>query len=211
MARRDMRSRTRASGAGGSVRRGGPTWPCPGGHFSSKISADGRESKPGTLSPRVSGVGVCRGSFSGGLGAVDALGAEPSAGAGEAFADGGWEPPSREVFVFSDIQGDPGALIRSLVMSGAVEKTGPLDEDLELTARGTAGVLVFCGDLLGRGPSNVRVLGSSARCGRPARASRDRGERGAAGHAGGLGGGERRSATRPSPGAGWSAAHDVDP
>ena len=76
----------------------------------------------------------------------------------EAFADGGWEPPSREVFVFSDIQGDPGALIRSLVMSGAVEKTGPLDEDLELTARGTAGVLVFCGDLLGRGPSNVRVL-----------------------------------------------------
>lgn len=70
----------------------------------------------------------------------------------------GFEPPSHEVFVVGDTQGDPGALLRSLVLSGGVAKTGPEDLDLELTARGAAGHFVMLGDLLGRGPSNVRTL-----------------------------------------------------
>jgi hypothetical protein len=67
-------------------------------------------------------------------------------------------PPEREVFVFCDAQGDPGATLRSFVLSGAVAKIGPDDEDIELSPRGERGVFVFLGDMLGRGQSSLRVL-----------------------------------------------------
>ncbi len=67
-------------------------------------------------------------------------------------------PPPREVFVFGDAQGDPGAALRSLVLCGGVAKVGPDDCDLELSPRGERGIFLFLGDMLGRGQSSLRVL-----------------------------------------------------
>lgn len=67
--------------------------------------------------------------------------------------------PLRDHHVIQDVHGDAGALLRSLVASGAVAKTGPDDADLELTPDGARSVIVIGGDMFGTGPSNLRVLG----------------------------------------------------
>lgn len=67
--------------------------------------------------------------------------------------------PARTHYVIHDVHGDAGALLRSLVASGGVAKTGPYDADLELTPAGRDAVFVMGGDMLGTGPSNLRVLG----------------------------------------------------
>jgi len=67
--------------------------------------------------------------------------------------------PLRDHHVVQDIHGDAGALLRSLVASGAVAKIGPDDADLEITPEGRDAVFVIGGDMFGTGPSNLRVLG----------------------------------------------------
>ncbi|MGD8861204.1 MAG: metallophosphoesterase family protein [Myxococcales bacterium] len=69
-----------------------------------------------------------------------------------------WVWPARRHFFLSDIHADADALQRSLVASGAVEKTGPGDHDFQLTEQGRAGVFVVAGDCFDKGPSNLRLL-----------------------------------------------------
>ncbi len=69
-----------------------------------------------------------------------------------------WVMPSRRHVFVSDPQADGGALLRSLVASGAIEKTGPDDSDFEFTEHGSDAVFVIAGNVFGRGPSSLRVL-----------------------------------------------------
>lgn len=74
------------------------------------------------------------------------------------FTSASFVPPPREVFILGDAQGDPGAILRSLVLCGGVAKLGPEDNELELAPRGERGIFLFLGDMLGRGQSSLRVL-----------------------------------------------------
>ena len=49
-------------------------------------------------------------------------------------------------------------MISSLVASGCVKKTGPMDGDLRLTKAGKGSIIVINGDCFDKGPSNLRLL-----------------------------------------------------
>ena len=69
-----------------------------------------------------------------------------------------WSWPKKEIAVFSDIHADADAFLSSLVATGHVKKTGPMDEDMELTSSGKKVRFIICGDCFDKGPSNLRLL-----------------------------------------------------
>lgn len=74
------------------------------------------------------------------------------------FKEPDWRWPNKEIAVFTDLHADADALISSLIASGHVKKTGPMDEDLSLTSSGKRVKFVICGDCFDKGPSNLRLL-----------------------------------------------------
>jgi hypothetical protein len=69
-----------------------------------------------------------------------------------------WVWPDRPVFFLCDIHADADALLRSLVASGGIVKTGAADGDFELTPVGREALFVIGGDCFDKGPSNLRLL-----------------------------------------------------
>jgi hypothetical protein len=69
-----------------------------------------------------------------------------------------WIWPERTIFFLCDIHADTDAFFTSLVASGGIEKTGPGDENFELTDEGRAGVFVIGGDCFDKGPENLRLI-----------------------------------------------------
>jgi hypothetical protein len=69
-----------------------------------------------------------------------------------------WVWPTRRTCFLTDIHADADALFTSLVASGGVVRTGPGDDDFELTAIGRETCYVFGGDCMDKGPSNLRLL-----------------------------------------------------
>jgi len=66
--------------------------------------------------------------------------------------------PDRTIYFLCDMHADADAFFRSLVASGAIEKTGPEDADFKLTDDARRGTFVIGGDCLDKGPSNLRLL-----------------------------------------------------
>jgi hypothetical protein len=73
-------------------------------------------------------------------------------------ADKAWVLPSRLLLFFCDIHADTDAFLLSLEASGGVQRTGPGDRDLELTARGRRALFIIGGDCFDKGPDNLRLL-----------------------------------------------------
>lgn len=69
-----------------------------------------------------------------------------------------WRWPKHPVYFITDIHADAEALIASLVASGTVKKTGPLDKDFRLTRAARQGRFVIGGDCFDKGPSSLRLL-----------------------------------------------------
>jgi hypothetical protein len=69
-----------------------------------------------------------------------------------------WTWPGAHVVFVSDLHADADAFCRSLVASGAVEKTGPGDAQLRLTESGRDATFVIGGDCFDKGPSSLRLL-----------------------------------------------------
>lgn len=69
-----------------------------------------------------------------------------------------WVWPARPYFFFSDLHADADALLRSLVASGGVAKTGAGDYDFALTEAGENATFVIGGDCFDKGPHNLRLL-----------------------------------------------------
>jgi len=69
-----------------------------------------------------------------------------------------WVWPSQTIYFFCDQHADADAFLSSLIASGGVAKTGPNDEDLELTEAGRNAKFVIGGDCFDKGPSNLRLL-----------------------------------------------------
>lgn len=74
------------------------------------------------------------------------------------FKEPNWRWPKKEIAVFTDLHADADAFVSSLVASGHVKKTGPMDEDIQLTNSGKQVRFVICGDCFDKGPSNLRLL-----------------------------------------------------
>jgi hypothetical protein len=73
-------------------------------------------------------------------------------------ADKAWLWPSRRLLFFCDIHADTDAFLLSLEASGGVERTGPGDDDYELSARGRQATFIIGGDCFDKGPNNLRLL-----------------------------------------------------
>ena len=69
-----------------------------------------------------------------------------------------WVWPGRTHYFICDMHADTDAFLASLVATGGVEKTGPADDDIRLTAAGQEAVFVIGGDCLDKGPSDLRLL-----------------------------------------------------
>ena len=69
-----------------------------------------------------------------------------------------WVWPARRLCFLTDIHADADALFTSLVASGGIHKTGPADDEFELTPIGRETLFVFGGDSFDKGPSNLRLL-----------------------------------------------------
>ena len=69
-----------------------------------------------------------------------------------------WIWPSERLAFLCDVHADTDAFFRSLVATGGLEKTGPGDEDFQLTEVGRATRFVIGGDCFDKGPSNLRLL-----------------------------------------------------
>lgn len=69
-----------------------------------------------------------------------------------------WVFPKKDVHFISDIHADADALIKSLIGSKFIIKTGPHDNNFELTALGKKDEVIIGGDCLDKGPSNLRLL-----------------------------------------------------
>ena len=69
-----------------------------------------------------------------------------------------WVFPSRPHLFFSDMHADADAFLRSLIASGGVRKTGPHDDDFELTEFGEQASFVIGGDCFDKGPENLRLF-----------------------------------------------------
>jgi hypothetical protein len=69
-----------------------------------------------------------------------------------------WVWSGRTVYFFCDIHADANAFFLSLVASGGVIKTGPNDEDFELTEEGKTARFIIGGDCFDKGPNNLRLL-----------------------------------------------------
>ena len=69
-----------------------------------------------------------------------------------------WVWPARRICFLTDIHADADAWYTSLVASGGIRKTGPADDDFELTDQGRETVFVLGGDCFDKGPSNLRLL-----------------------------------------------------
>ncbi len=69
-----------------------------------------------------------------------------------------WLWGGRRIFFFCDIHADADAFLLSLVASGGVRKTGPGDDDFELTDEGRNGCFIIGGDCFDKGPLNLRLL-----------------------------------------------------
>ena len=66
--------------------------------------------------------------------------------------------PDRPIYFLCDMHADADAFFRSLVASGAIEKTGPEDADFRLTPAAERATFVIGGDCLDKGPNNLRLL-----------------------------------------------------
>lgn len=66
-----------------------------------------------------------------------------------------WRFPQKPVFFLSDLHADPVAFVRSLVNAGLAKGN---HNGFELTALGKSGRFVIGGDLLDKGPSNLKLL-----------------------------------------------------
>ncbi len=71
---------------------------------------------------------------------------------------GVWTWPKRPVYFLADPHADAEAFSASLVACGGVQKTGPGDLDIKLTAAGRKALFIIGGDCLDKGPSNLRLL-----------------------------------------------------
>lgn len=69
-----------------------------------------------------------------------------------------WAWPSQTLYFLCDQHADTDAFLASLVGTGGVAKTGAADADLELTERGRGARFVIGGDLVDKGPANLRLL-----------------------------------------------------
>lgn len=69
-----------------------------------------------------------------------------------------WSWSGRTVYFFSDVHADADAFLLSLVASGGIVKTGPSDEDFELTEQGKRARFIIGGDCFDKGPDNLRLL-----------------------------------------------------
>ncbi|MCA8970735.1 MAG: metallophosphoesterase [Planctomycetes bacterium] len=69
-----------------------------------------------------------------------------------------WIWPGDTIYFFCDLHADADAFFVSLVASGGIEKTGPGDEDFDLTPEGRVAKFVIGGDCLDKGPDNLRLL-----------------------------------------------------
>jgi hypothetical protein len=69
-----------------------------------------------------------------------------------------WLWPARRILFFCDIHADTDAFLLSLVASGGVQRTGPADDDYQLTARGRDALFIIGGDCFDKGPENLRLL-----------------------------------------------------
>jgi amphi-Trp domain-containing protein len=73
-----------------------------------------------------------------------------------------WVWPQRPLFFLTDMHADADAFLRSLVATGGVKKTGPGDDEFELTPSGREALFIIGGDCFDKGPSNLRLLRSLA-------------------------------------------------
>jgi hypothetical protein len=62
------------------------------------------------------------------------------------------------LYFLSDVHADADALLRSLVASGGVRRTGDTDSALALTREGRDATFVIAGDCFDKGPDNLRLL-----------------------------------------------------
>lgn len=69
-----------------------------------------------------------------------------------------WIWPDERICFLCDIHADTDAFFRSLVATGGVAKTGPNDDEFELTETGRRSRFVIGGDCFDKGPSNLRLL-----------------------------------------------------
>ena len=69
-----------------------------------------------------------------------------------------WKWPKRPLYFVSDLHADTDAFIASLVASGGIKKTGPKDQDFELTKAGRKACFIIGGDCFDKGPSSIRLL-----------------------------------------------------
>jgi len=69
-----------------------------------------------------------------------------------------WVWPHQTIYFFCDVHADTDAFFTSLVASGGVVKTGPGDDDFELTKAGRKSAFVIGGDCFDKGPENLRLL-----------------------------------------------------
>jgi hypothetical protein len=73
-------------------------------------------------------------------------------------ADKAWLWPSRLILFLCDIHADTDAFLLSLEASGGVERTGPGDDEYQLTSRGREATFIIGGDCFDKGPNNLRLL-----------------------------------------------------
>ncbi len=69
-----------------------------------------------------------------------------------------WLWGGRRIYFVSDIHADADAFFLSLVACGGIAKTGPEDEDFELTTAGQNALFIIGGDCFDKGPLNLRLL-----------------------------------------------------
>jgi hypothetical protein len=84
---------------------------------------------------------------------------DPSRDEVRAYAEGKpWVWPAKRICFLTDIHADGDAFFTSVVASGGVRKTGPGDEDFELTDQGAKTAWIIGGDCFDKGPNNLRLL-----------------------------------------------------
>lgn len=69
-----------------------------------------------------------------------------------------WKWPKRPIYFFADPHADIDAFNASLVASGGIKKTGKGMTDISLTKAGRKALFIIGGDVLDKGPSNLRLL-----------------------------------------------------
>lgn len=71
-----------------------------------------------------------------------------------------WKWPKRPLYFISDPHADADAFMASLVASGGIKKTGPTEDDYELTKVARKGRYIIGGDCFDKGPSVLALLRS---------------------------------------------------